>query len=514
MDQVVSNADGGEETMAEKLRVEHVKKSYPGVVAVNDVSFSLCEGEVLALLGENGAGKSTLSKLISGVEKPDSGRIFIDGREVSLNSALDAMQLGVAMVHQELSMVEEMSVAENIFINRQPTNMLGNIRWRELFENTTNLLRSFNVNIDPRTLIKRLPVGTQQLIEIIRAVSMGCKLIILDEPTSSLADDQIQLMFKNINRLKEQGYSFIYITHKLDEVMSIASRVIVMRDGCLVGERLVKDITVNEIITLMVGREITQLFGSDSEERKISEKYAFEVKNLSAKGLYHDVSFGVRSGEIVGIAGLIGAGRTEMALGIIHAHKRSGTILKNGRECKIKNTTDAVQNGIAYVTEDRKRFGLYLDYTISQNLIVTKLKELSNRLGMLKKADINAYVQKQVKDFHIITPSIEQTLGHLSGGNQQKCLLAAWMGIEPEVFIIDEPTRGIDVSAKAEIYQMLKKLADKGKAVVVISSELPELLGICDRIVVMSNGTVTGEVLRKEFSEKAVMDLAMQVDRT
>lgn len=497
--------------MAEKLRVEHIVKHYPGVTAVKDVSFSLAEGEVLALLGENGAGKSTMSKMICGIERPDSGRIFLDGAEVRLNSALDAMHRGIAMVHQELSMVGEMTVAENIFMNRQPVNAIGNIRWRKLYAETTELLHSFHLEIQPTTLVKSLPVGVQQLLEIIRAISMGCKLIILDEPTSSLADDQIQLMFDNINRLRAEGYSFIYITHKLDEVMAIADRIVVMRDGCYVGQSAVKDTSVDQIITMMVGREIKQLFGEAHDRRRISADYKFEVRGLSAGSLYHDVSFGVRGGEIVGVAGLIGAGRTEMALGIMHAHRRKGTVLKDGRELKISSPADAVKNGIAYVTEDRKALGLYLDYSIRDNLLVMQLKALSNRFGMLRRGRIDDCAREQVEAFRVATPSIHQTMGHLSGGNQQKCLLAMWMSIRPDVFIIDEPTRGIDVGAKAEIYQMLKNLADAGKAVVVISSELTELLGICDRIVVMRAGTVAGEVEKECFSEKAVMDLAMHV---
>lgn len=499
--------------MGEKLRVNHIIKRYPGVTAVNDVSFSLGEGEVLALLGENGAGKSTLSKIICGVEKPDAGSIRLDGREVRLHSALDAMQLGVAMVHQELSMVGEMSVAENVFFNRQPVNALGNIRWNELYRNTRALLEHFCLDIDPRTLVKRLPVGVQQQLEIIRATSMGCRLIILDEPTSSLAEDQIRLMFDNVNRLRSEGYAFIYITHKLDEVMTIADRVLVMRDGCLVGERLIEDVTVNEIIGMMVGREIKQLFGEERVPR-LSDGYAFEVQKLCAEGMYRGVSFGVHTGEIVGVAGLIGAGRTEMALGIIHAHKRTGSVLKNGAPIRIDRPGDAVKNGIAYVTEDRKQLGLYTENTVCENLVVMQLKELSNRLGMVKKSAVSGYAGQQTKAFHIATPSVEQNIGHLSGGNQQKCLLAMWLGIEPDVFIIDEPTRGIDVGAKVEVYQMLKDLADRGKAVVVISSELPELLGICDRIVVMSGGTVVGEVEKERFSEKVIMDLAMQANKT
>ncbi len=498
--------------MAEKLRVEHIVKRYPGVVAVNDVSFCLHEGEVLALLGENGAGKSTMSKMICGIEKPDGGKIFLDGKEVSFNSALDAMHHGIAMVHQELSMVGDMSIAENIFMNRQPTNFLGTIRWRKLHADTTALLKSFHLDLNSHVLVKSLPVGVQQLLEIIRATSMGCKLIILDEPTSSLADEQIQLMFDNINRLRAEGYSFIYITHKLEEVMQIADRLVVMRDGSKVGESNISDITVNEIITLMVGREIKQLFGEDLIERVITKDYVFEVEGLKAGTMYHDVSFGIRGGEIVGVAGLIGAGRTEMALGIMHAHKRSGKVRKNGVELKIKNPGDAVKNGIAYVTEDRKALGLYLDYSIKKNLLVMQLKNLSNRIGMIRPSNVDKCAAKQVEEFRISTPSIEQDLGHLSGGNQQKCLLAMWMGTEPDVFIIDEPTRGIDVGAKAEIYQMLKNLADQGKAVLLISSELPELLGVCDRILVMASGTVKGEVQKEYFSEKAIMDYAMMMD--
>lgn len=499
--------------MAEKLRVDHLVKKYPGVVAVNDVSFSLAQGEVLALLGENGAGKSTMSKMICGIEKPDSGRIFLDGQEVRLHSALDAMHHGIAMVHQELSMVGDMTVAENIFMNRQPVNALGNIRWNKLYRDTADLLGSFHLDIDPFMLVKRLPVGMQQLLEIIRATSMNCKLIILDEPTSSLEDKQIQLMFDNINRLRAQGYAFIFITHKLDEVMTIANRAVILRDGCWVGESPVKDITVNEIITLMVGREIKQMFGEEVLKRRISQDYAFEVRNLCSGSLYHDINFGVHSGEIVGVAGLIGAGRTEMALGIISAHKRTGSLLMKGKEYKIVSPSDAVKNGIAYVTEDRKTLGLYLDYSIKDNILVMQLKEMSNQLGILQRLKTDDLAEQQIEGFRISTPSAEQSLGHLSGGNQQKCLLAMWMGIEPDVLIIDEPTRGIDVGAKAEVYQMLREFADKGKAVVVISSELPELLGICDRIIVMSHGTVTGEVAKEEFSEKTIMNLAMHAEK-
>lgn len=495
--------------MAVVLRVEHLRKEFPGVVAVDNVSFDVNEGEVLALLGENGAGKSTISKMICGILTPDKGSIRLNGKELHLHSPKDAAAEGIAMVHQELSMVGEMTVAENIFMNRQPTNKLGMIKWRKFRKDTRALLKSFNLDIKPDVLVKSVPVGVQQLLEIIRVTSMGCRMIILDEPTSSLTDDQVKLMFDIVNQLKKEGCSFIYITHKLDEVKALSDRIVVMRDGCYVGERKTSETSIDEIITMMVGREITQLFG-DERQAHLTDDYVFEVKNLSHEALYEDISFGVKGSEILGIAGLVGAGRTEMALGIVGAHKRSGKIYKNGKEVSIKSPYDAVKNSIAYVTEDRKGLGLYLDYSISKNILVMKLRQLSNKFGMLLRKGIARDAQQQVQDFGIATPSINQKIGNLSGGNQQKCLLAMWVGINPDVFIIDEPTRGIDVGAKAEIYQMLKGLADKGKAVVVISSELTELLGICDRIVVMGCGKIAGEVEKNEFSEKAIMSLAMK----
>ncbi|HWQ80087.1 MAG TPA: sugar ABC transporter ATP-binding protein [Anaerovoracaceae bacterium] len=497
--------------MSSVLRVENLHKEYPGVVAVNDISFELGRGKVLALLGENGAGKSTLSKLICGVEKPDRGSIYLEEEKVSFRSATDALARGVSMVHQELSIIGDMSIAENIFMNRQPVDVLGNVKWNELYKNTREILSVFQLDLDPRMLAKSLPVGTQQLIEILRATSMDSKLIILDEPTSSLAEPQIQMMFRNIERLKAKGFSFIYITHKLEEVFQIADRVLVMRDGMYIGESSIEDITSEQIVTMMVGREIRKLFGEENNYRENSENI-FEVRNLTAEGFYEDISFGVKKGEILGVSGLIGAGRTEMALGIFGMHKRSGRILINGTEVEIKTPADAIKNGIAYVTEDRKKLGLYLNYCVKDNLAVMQMRNFSSG-GMIKKSRIRDYARKQVADFRIAVPSIDQTMDHLSGGNQQKCLLSMWMGIEPDIFIVDEPTRGVDVGAKAEIYQMLKNLSNKGNAVIVISSELPELIGVCNRIVVMRNGSVSGEVLKEDFSEDRIMMLATGVNK-
>ncbi|HML38286.1 MAG TPA: sugar ABC transporter ATP-binding protein [Bacillota bacterium] len=497
--------------MSSVLKVENLHKEYPGVVAVNDISFELNHGEVLALLGENGAGKSTMSKLICGVERPDKGAIYIEDEKVSFRSATDALCKGVSMVHQELSIIGDLSIAENIFMNRQPVDVLGNIKWSELYKNTREILNIFQLDLDPRMLAKSLPVGTQQLIEILRATSMDAKLIILDEPTSSLAEPQIQLMFKNIQQLKKKGFAFIYITHKLEEVFQIADRVLVMRDGMYIGESPVEAITSEQVVTMMVGREIKKLFGEDNNYQ-LSDENLFEVKGLTAEGLYRDVSFGVKRGEILGVSGLIGAGRTEMALGIIGSHKRNGKIIIDGNEVEIRSPADAIKNGIAYVTEDRKKLGLYLNYCLKDNLAVMQLRNFSTR-GMIKNNKIRNYANEQIKEFRIAASSINQTMDHLSGGNQQKCLLSMWMGIEPDIFIIDEPTRGVDVGAKAEIYQMLKNISNKGNAVIVISSELPELIGICNRIIVMRNGCVTGEVLKEDFSEDRIMMLATGVNQ-
>ncbi len=498
--------------MSVVLKLENLHKEYPGVVAVKDISFELHSGEVLALLGENGAGKSTVSKMICGIEKPDRGTIYVDKQEVCFDSAFDAMQKGITMVHQELSMVGDMSIAENIYMNRQPVNAIGKVKWSQLYADTAELLKAFNLDLDPRTLVKRLPIGVQQLLEIIRATSMKGKLIILDEPTSSLAEKQVQLMFENIRRLKAEGYAFIYITHKLEEVFQIADRTLVMRDGEYVGQNSVAEITREQIVTMMVGREIKKLYGQDSKTRKISKEYLLEVENLTATDLYHDVSFGVRKGEILGVAGLIGAGRTEMALGIFGAHKHTGQVKLNGQVVKINSTADAIKHKIAYISEDRKGLGLYLDYSIIKNIAVMQIDNYKNSVGFVKDKEITEVTKKQIVDFNIVTPSSEQIIGNLSGGNQQKCLLAMWMGIDPDVIIIDEPTKGVDVGAKAEIYQMLRNMAEKGKAVVVISSELTELLGICDRLIVMRHGTVSGELGQSEFSEETVMGCATGVN--
>ncbi len=497
--------------MSQVLEVKGIRKYFPGVKAVDNISLTLEKGQVIALLGENGAGKSTLTKMISGSLKPDAGEIIVDGASMHFESAYQAMHTGIAMVYQELTMIGSMSVAENVFMNRQPVKKMGNIDWKVLNENTRKLLEKFNLSINPGTLVKDLSIGTQQLLEILKALSFEAKVIILDEPTSSLTEADTQLLFEIIEKLKKEGYSFIYITHKLSEVFQIADKVVVMRDGMHIGTEKIEDLNERQIINMMVGREIKDLYGSGSRERFLSKDFFFRVENLTANDLYQNVSFGVRKGEIVGFAGLIGAGRTEMALGIMGAHKRDGgEIYIDSREIPVKNPKDAIKAKIAYLTEDRKKLGLTLDFSIKLNLVSTHLEDYTEK-GMINSGRIDRNAVSEVEKYKIATPSIDQKVGNLSGGNQQKCLISSWMGIDPELIIFDEPTRGVDVGAKAEIYEKIKNFSDEGKGVVIISSELPELLGTCDRIYVMHEGKIQGELEKQDFSEDLIMEYATGV---
>ena len=492
--------------MDDVLYAEEIVKQYPGVVAVNHVSLRLAKGEVLALLGENGAGKSTITKIISGALKPDGGGLYMNGEPVTFDSSHDAMRMGIGMVFQELSMVGDMSVAENVFMNRQPIGKSGVIRWNQLYDDTKKLLEKFNLNIDPRTPVKNLSVGTQQLLEILKAVSLNPKVIILDEPTSSLTDREIELMFKTIRIMKSEGCSFIYITHKLSEVFEIADRITVMRDGKYVDSKAVNETSESEIVRMMVGREILDIYGPENKEPSECEAY-FKVEGLSAGAMYNNVSLSIRKGEIVGIAGLIGAGRSEMAMGIFGAHKHSGDVYLGGNKLDIKSPADALKSKIAYLTEDRKKLGLYLAYSIRENLIATNLKRYTKN-GAMSEPLIESNARSQIKKYGIATPSVNQKVGNLSGGNQQKCLLSMSLNTDPEVLLCDEPTRGVDVGAKAEIYAIIKEYVRKGCCIMLISSELPELMGMSDRILVMHNGTINGEIPRDLFSEDLIMEYA------
>lgn len=497
--------------MSEVLRTENITKSFPGVLAVDNVSVSLNRGEILALIGENGAGKSTLTQILGGAQRPDSGRILLEDKPVSFSSSADAIAAGVSMVFQELSLVGSLSVAENIFANRQPVGRLNNIRWTALYREAAEFLRRFELDLDPRIQVKRLSMGQQQILEILKAISTNPKALILDEPTSSLTESEIAYLFENIRKLQDQGMSIIYITHKLSEIFQIASRVIVMRDGKYIGSRNIDQVTENDLVAMMVGRQITNMYG-DIAAQVPGDKY-FRVENFSRRGRFEEISFNLRRGEILGFAGLVGAGRTEIGRAIFGIDRKdSGTVLLNDVPIQIRRPQDAIEHGIAYLTEDRKGLGLFLGMPLRENVIAPSLQRFTMRLDFLNRLQIDHFVQQQVSTYDIQTPSIYKKVLNLSGGNQQKCLVAMWMGINPQVIIFDEPTRGVDVGARAEIYRKLREFAASGVGIIMISSDLPELIGMCDRVLVLHKGRIAGEVQKADFSEEFILSYAAGID--
>ncbi len=497
--------------MTEVLRTENISKSFPGVLAVNDVSISLERGEILALVGENGAGKSTLTQILGGAQKPDSGGVLLEGAEVSFSSPADAIASGIAMVFQELSLVGSLSVAENIFANRQPTGKLNNIHWKILYQDTAEFLKRFELDLDPHMLVKRLSMGQQQILEVLKAISTNPKVLILDEPTSSLTENEIAYLFQNIRRLQAEGMSFIYITHKLSEIFQIASRVIVMRDGRFIGSREISAVTENDLVAMMVGRQITNLYGELGAVAVQPE--ILRVEGLGRAGHFEEIGFTLHKGEILGFAGLVGAGRTEVGRAIFGIDRKDqGRIILNGQEVQINKPQDAIQKGIAYLTEDRKGLGLFLGMSLRENVIAPSLRSFTTSLGFLNRPQIDRFAEREIATYDIQTPSIQKKVLNLSGGNQQKCLVAMWMGIDPQVIIFDEPTRGVDVGARAEIYRKLREFAALGVGIMIISSDLPELIGMCDRVLVMHKGRLKGELLRQDFSEEAILSFAAGIE--
>jgi ABC-type sugar transport system ATPase subunit len=497
--------------MADVLRAENISKSFPGVLAVDDVSFSLNQNEVLALVGENGAGKSTLSLILSGVLKPDDGQILLEGNPVSFSSSHAAIQSGISMVFQELSLVGGLSVAENIFANRQPSDQFGMIKWRDLIRQTEEFISRFNLLLGSNTLVKNLSMGQQQILEILKAISTNPKVLILDEPTSSLTESETEYLFENIRKLQKEGISVIYITHKLPEVFQIADRVMVMRDGKHVGTRPVNEVTEEDLIGMMVGRQIQNMYGSIGKPQ--AENGFFRVEGLTRKGVFEEISFSLNRGEILGFAGLVGAGRTEVGRAIFGIDPcDDGRIVLEEKEIRRTKPLDTIKNGIVYITEDRKGQGLFLNTTIRENMIAPSLWRMSASGGFLPARQVDNFSNELVKRYDVVTTSIYKKILNLSGGNQQKCLIAMWMGTNPKIIIFDEPTRGVDVGARSEIYQKLRGFAEEGTGVIMISSDLPELIGMCDRIIVMHKGKIMGEVFRKDFSEEKIMAYAAGID--
>lgn len=493
------------------LEARGIVKTFPGVKALDGVDLKIKEGEVHAIVGENGAGKSTLMYTLGGIYRPDKGEIYIDGEKVVLHSPLNATEKGISIVHQELSLIPSLSVAENIFANRQPVNGINLVKKKQLENKTREMLSLFDIDcIDPWTLVKDLSIANQQVVEILKAMSFNPKVLILDEPTSSLTEIETKSLFKNINKLKENGIACIYISHHLQELFEIADTVTILRDGKYICDARVDEIDEDFLVENMVGRKIENIYGSRSDDQEIGN-VVFEIKNASRKGAFQNINLSVCEGEIVGLAGLVGAGRTELGRGVFGAEPfDSGQIILDGKQLKINKPKDAIKNRIGYMTEDRKTQGLYVNFTIKVNLISNRLRDFVKHLFLDRKI-IERNACEKVKQFNVVTPSTEQFIKNLSGGNQQKVLLGTWFGINPKLLIVDEPTKGVDVGAKSEIYHLLRKLASSGVAIIMISSDLMEVLGISDRIVIMKNGEIAGELMKEDATEENVIAIATGV---
>ena len=486
------------------VSMKNICKTFPGVKALDNVQFELRSGEVMALLGENGAGKSTLMKILSGVYTRDSGELEIFGKRCGdLNPRL-AQSVGVAIIHQELNMCRHLTVAENMFLGREKRKGIL-LSDKEMEQEAVRILGDLKIDLDPRQTVGSLPVSKQQMVEIAKALSTNARILIMDEPTSALTAKEIDELFRIIHQLKAEGHGIVYISHRLEELQHIVDRVTIMRDGQYITSMNFADTDLDTIIAHMVGREIKEKFPRAACEKG---KKIFEVRNLNAGRMVRDISFEVYEGEIVGFAGLMGAGRTETTRAIFGVDpKESGTILLDGQEVKIQKPEDAIRAGIVLAPEDRKKDGLCTKLSIRHNIALPNLDLLCNKLGVVSKAKEDAMCDKAVDGLKIKTPSVEVDAANLSGGNQQKALLGKWMFTEPDILIMDEPTRGIDVGSKYEIYQQINRLADNGCSIIFISSEMPELLGVSDRILVMSNGRVAGMVDSKTTDQEEIMRL-------
>jgi ribose transport system ATP-binding protein len=488
------------------LEVKKVSKEFPGVQALDAVDLSLRRGEVQALVGENGAGKSTLIKILAGVYSKDGGEILFEGRPIELHSSSDSLHLGIKVVFQELALVPYMSVAENVFLESFPLKGNRTIDWKTMNAETRRILESVGLDLNPSTAIHNLTVSQQQMVEIGRALSHEAKVVIMDEPTSALTPNEIQSLFEAIRRLKAMGIGVLYVTHKLEEVFELCDRVTVFRDGKLISTREVGQTSTDQVVTDMVGRSITTLFPRTHTGKG---ETVLEVRKLSTEKKLKEVSFSVRAGEVVGIFGLLGAGRTELARAIFGLDAAStGEVLVRGQRLRLGSAVQSARSGVGLLTEDRKGEGLVLQMSVTQNITLPSLKEFAT-LGFIRRRDELSSSQEFVDRFSIKTPSLRHKVEYLSGGNQQKVLLARWLMKKLQVIILDEPTRGIDVGAKAEIHKLIDELATDGLAVLVLTSEMPELLGVSDRILVMSGGRITGELVNEEATQEKVLAAAI-----
>ena len=501
--QVTSDGDMAQETV---LEVQNISKNFPGVKALADICFSVKKGSVHVLCGENGAGKSTLMKIINGMYQPDSGDIYVNGEKVRIPSPIHAASLGISMIFQELNYTPEMTVEESLFIGHLPVGRFGRVDWKTIRRKTLDLLAQENLPYDPQTKLKDLSVSDLQMLEILKAISRDADVLIMDEPTSSIAQKEVEILFDKIAALRKRGKGIVYISHKMDEIFRIADEISILRDGEIIETRPKEELDIESVISLMVGRKLA---GDYPKEAVPFGENILEVESLSGSKGFKDVSFHMKKGEIIGFAGLVGAGRTEMvrALFGLDPHE-SGTISLHGKPIVVNNVRDSIKNGIMMLSEDRRRYGLVLIRDVKENVTLASLPKFFKG-GRLHVKEERAAVEDECRRIHVKAPSIDTQVSTLSGGNQQKIVLAKWMMQNPEVLILDEPTRGIDVGAKYEIYKLMNQIVREGKSILVVSSELPELLGMCDRIYVMAKGKITGELQRSEFSQETVMKYAM-----
>ncbi len=488
------------------LEMRQIRKTFPGVVALDGVGFELRKGEVHVLLGENGAGKSTLTKILSGAYQKNSGHIFLNGQEIDIRGPRHARELGIGIIYQELTLVPHLTVAENIFLGREPSSLPGVIDNRKTYRDAQAFLDGLGVDISARSKVTSLGVAQQQMVEVAKALSLDATILIMDEPTSALTEHEIKTLFAVIRRLKEKGVAVVYISHRLEELHEIGDRVTILRDGKYVATRAVKDVSRGELVRMMVNRELTEQF--PKQTTRIGEEI-LRVESLTRKGSLNDISFSVRTGEILGIAGLLGSGRTELARAVFGADRvDSGKIYVKGKLQDVRTPRRAILSGIGLLTEDRKTQGLILNLSVRENISLPNLSQIC-RVGIVSSQKEARIVSPIVQELRVKTPGLEQKVVYLSGGNQQKVVMSKWLLSKAEILFFDEPTRGIDVGSKVEIYQWMNRLTAAGAAIVMISSELPEILGLSDRILVMHLGRIVKEFSRAEATQEEILHYAL-----
>lgn len=486
--------------------MQRIRKTFPGVVALDNVSFELRKGEVHVLLGENGAGKSTLMKILSGAYQKSEGEILIDGQEVDVRSPRDAQGLGISIIYQELNLVPHLSAAANIFLGREPLRYGSLLDRKTMNREARQILGGLGIDVDVRSPVSDLSIAQQQMVEVAKAISLDSKILIMDEPTSALTEREIKELFSRIRKLKAAGVSIIYISHRMEELFEIGDRVTVLRDGKNVGSHELSEITTPDLIRLMVNRELTNQF---PKIRAPQGSEVLKVEELNRKGVLHNISFSLHQGEVLGIAGLLGSGRTELARALFGADNiDSGKIYFKGKFQPARSPRSAINSGIGFLTEDRKKQGLVLALSVRENVCLPSVDKFSN-YGIVNAAQENNAAAKYIKELRIKTPSLNQKVTYLSGGNQQKVVLSKWLCCQADVLIFDEPTRGIDVGSKAEIYELMNQLTASGVGVIMISSELPELLGMSDRILVMHQGRISGEFTSEEATQEKILHSAL-----